>query len=190
MVAILDRLRGLRVADVMSREVVLIHAHQTMAEAARVLLEHQISGAPVADEQGKCVGVLSASDFVGRARVAGELVSTVAACDKVLSREAPHGPWLISDAFDDRVAARMTPAVQAVTAQAPVVKAARIMRAQHVHRLPVLDSQGRALGMITSTDIIAAFLQALDEADLWLAHETAENDLLLDAYNQDLGIED
>jgi CBS domain-containing protein len=165
MVATLDRLRSLRVADVMSREVVVIQAHQTMEEAARVLGEHQISGAPVIDEHGKCVGILSAGDFVSRARAAGRLVSTVAACEKALAREAPGGPWQIADVFDDRVVARLTPAVQTVTPQAALGEAARMMCAQHVHRLPVLDSWGRPVGMITATDIVAALVQVVDEAD-------------------------
>jgi len=165
MVATLDRLRSLRVADVMSRGVVPIQSHQTMAEAARVLIEHQISGAPVVNEQGRCVGILSATDFVSQARSADGLRSTVAACEKVLVRDTLDGPWVISDAFDDRVAAQMTAAVQTVAAHASILEASRIMTAQHVHRLPVIDDDGHLAGMITSSDIVAAFVQAMDEAD-------------------------
>ena len=164
MAAVFDRMRSLRVADVMHREVVPIHTYQTMAEAARVLAEHQISGAPVLDEQGHCVGILSANDFVSHAKSARDLVSTVSACEKSLARETPSGPWLVSNVFDDRVAACMTSAVQSVDASASLVEAGRIMSAQHIHRLPVLDDRGHLLGMVTSLDIVTALVNATDEA--------------------------
>src|SRR5262245_42031347 len=102
MLATLDRLDSLRVADVMSRDVVVIHYHQTMTEAARVLTDHQISGAPVIDEQGRCIGILSATDFVAQAGAASGSVSTRAACEKVIGRQVPSGPWVISDVMEDR----------------------------------------------------------------------------------------
>jgi CBS domain-containing membrane protein len=72
---------------------------------------------------------------------------------------------MIADVFDDLVMARMTPAVQTVRADVPLLKAGRIMWAQHVHRLPVVDSQGRVIGIITSSDMVAALVQAADEAE-------------------------
>src|SRR5688572_1984458 len=50
--------------DVMSREVVTIPRRMPMRDAAGILRRARISGAPVVDEQGRCVGVLSASDFL------------------------------------------------------------------------------------------------------------------------------
>jgi CBS domain-containing protein len=46
-----------------------------------------------------------------------------------------------------------------------LLKAGRIMWAQHVHRLPVVNSQRRVVGMITSSDMVAALVQAADEAE-------------------------
>jgi CBS domain-containing protein len=51
-------------ADLMTPEPVVLPETMPLREAARVLLRHQIAGAPVVDSRGKCVGVLSAVDFL------------------------------------------------------------------------------------------------------------------------------
>jgi CBS domain-containing protein len=57
----------------------------------------------------------------------------------------------------------MAPAVQGIAAHTSLVEAGRIMCAQHIHRLPVLDDQGRPQGMVTSLDIVAAVVKAVEE---------------------------
>jgi len=163
MATALDRLRSLRVADVMNRQVVPVQAQQTMSEAAELFVSRRISGAPVVDEMGRCVGILSAADFVCRESAAAHGSTFHAACEKAVVRQSPNGPWVIQDVLSDRVSAHMTPAVQTVDSNSPLVEAGRIMCTQHIHRLPVLDAAGHPLGMLTSLDIVAAFVTAVDE---------------------------
>jgi CBS domain-containing protein len=54
----------LTASDLMTRNVVRLTAEMPLWQAADVLLKNQIGGAPVVDKEGKCVGVLSASDFI------------------------------------------------------------------------------------------------------------------------------
>ena len=54
----------LTAADLMSRDVVAIPQEMSLRAAAHVLAQSAISGAPVVDARGRCVGVLSATDFV------------------------------------------------------------------------------------------------------------------------------
>src|SRR5690242_179750 len=58
-------------ADLMSGPVRTIPQHMSLREAARLLAREHISGAPVVDLGGRCVGMLSATDFVRRAAEAG-----------------------------------------------------------------------------------------------------------------------
>jgi CBS domain-containing protein len=58
--AVLD----LTAADVMTGDLVCLSQDTPLRAAARVLSRNQITGAPVVDHQGKCVGVLSAGDFL------------------------------------------------------------------------------------------------------------------------------
>ncbi len=49
--------------DLMARDVVVIPVGTSMRAAAHLLAEARISGAPVVDAEGRCLGVLSAADF-------------------------------------------------------------------------------------------------------------------------------
>ena len=56
----------MRAEDVMTRDVIAVDPDATVLEAARVMLEHHISGLPVIDKNHKLVGVLSEGDFLRR----------------------------------------------------------------------------------------------------------------------------
>jgi CBS domain-containing protein len=72
-------LLALTAEDLMTREVVRVPEEMPLRDAAHLLRQARVSGAPVVDEQGRCVGVLSAADFLrwveeeGRGGEAGPL---------------------------------------------------------------------------------------------------------------------
>jgi CBS domain-containing protein len=68
MIETTKELLALTAADLMSRNLVLLPEHLPLRDAARLLLQNQIGGAPVVDEEGRCVGALTAVDFL---RLAG-----------------------------------------------------------------------------------------------------------------------
>ncbi len=51
--------------DIMSREIVTVHADALVEDAAKLLAYHSISGMPVEDPDGKVVGVVSEADVIG-----------------------------------------------------------------------------------------------------------------------------
>lgn len=141
--AVSEDLRSLLVRDIMSTDVVKTVTRQRMSEVARLLARHELSTLPVVDEHGVCVGMLSAVDFLKRDAVS------------VNGGAAPHHSppeWKP----DDIAATFMTRAVQAIDEQATVAEAARIMAAQHVHHLPVIDRLGRPRGIVSTMDILKA----------------------------------
>lgn len=69
---------GLKAADLMSRDVVRIPEELPLREAARLLIRNQVTGAPVVDGQGICVGVLSAADFLHLAEKRDDLMRPAA----------------------------------------------------------------------------------------------------------------
>jgi CBS domain-containing protein len=155
------RLSSLRVRDVMATHVIDVEVNQPIAHAAALLRKHNVSAAPVVDEQGRCVGFLSASDVMARqcAPSADSMEEnqpeTVCHDDNALQVEVVSG---------ELVRHFMTSAVQTISETAPVFDAARVMMLEHIHRLPVLDEQGRPRGMISTMDIVAAMMNVLDES--------------------------
>ena len=159
-----DRLTTLTVSDVMSKDVVQISAHQSMSEAAASMLQMDISGVIVVNEEGRCVGVLSAADFVRREYRDGR--SSEDSFDPgghELTRSGMAGSLEISDTRHEQVGANMSSAVQSIRADSSLLSAAKMMVLEHVHRLPVLDGGGYPVGLLTSTDILAAVVNAHQE---------------------------
>lgn len=163
MSAALDRLRMLKVRDLMSRTVIEVSANQTMAEAARAFAQSDVSSAPVIDDHGRCVGMLSAGDFMKR--------DSPHDSDDMgrheLTRRGPDDGFAI-ESPSDMVSGYMTGAVQSVAADASLLQAARAMCAEHIHHLPVLEGE-RAIGVVSTMDIVAALVNSVDEVEAQFA---------------------
>ena len=56
----------MKAKDVMTGNVISIDPDQTVLQAARLMLQHHISGLPVVDAGGQLVGILSEGDFLRR----------------------------------------------------------------------------------------------------------------------------
>lgn len=156
----IERLLTLRVEDVMTRQVFSVSRHDSMASAARSLLEHSVSGAPVVDERQACVGVLSAIDFV---KQHGCTCHEADDTKHTLDRDDVESSWQIDRCRNDLVCHHMSSGVQSIAADKPLLAAARVMCAEHIHRMPVLDDRGRPVGMITALDVVAALTNVVEE---------------------------
>ncbi|HWB14232.1 MAG TPA: CBS domain-containing protein [Pirellulales bacterium] len=155
----IERLLTLRVSDVMSRNVTSIEASKTMPEGATILTQHFISGAPVVGQQGECVGILSATDFV---RCIAESARVERETGEKLNGES-EGRHACAVEATDSVTSHMSALLQTVEANQPLMEAARLMCQSHIHRLVVLDAQHHPVGMLTSLDIVAAVINAVEE---------------------------
>ena len=160
----IDRLLALRVADVMTKHVVHISAWQTMTEVARIFGTDDVSAAPVVDDVGRCIGILSATDFLKRERKCSENERPVFAMQNhALVSKEPGKPFDIEATPREIVRTHMTPEVHSVEAGISLIVAARVMADQHVHRLPVIDDSGHPVGILSTMDIVASLINAIDE---------------------------
>jgi CBS-domain-containing membrane protein len=153
----INRLLSLKVSDVMSRSLVEVTANQGMGEAAAVFAAHHVTSAPVINEQGCCIGILSAADFLRRNCEGDNRNSD----SQVLTRQDPTRPREVVPT-GDLVGTYMTDAVQSVAPHQSLLNAARIMCVDHIHHLPVIAGQ-HVMGVISTMDVIAAMLNAIEE---------------------------
>jgi len=146
---------GKTVAEVMTPNPTSIRADAALEEAVAFLVDSGYSAAPVIDEAGRPVGVISRTDVVvyDRERLA-------------LPKAAPYyfeSAGEIATAVREEQAAvcvadLMTPAVFAVAPDVPVDGAAARMVALNVHRLFVVDESGVLIGVVSALDLLRHLL--------------------------------
>lgn len=158
----IERLLTLRASDVMSRNVICVAASETMAHAAALFTEHKIGGAPVVDDLGQCVGVLSSTDFLCSKKPREPVLPASVVESPTVSEQGPQR-LPADDAREDLVRHHMSPAAQTTAKDAALLDAARIMCGAHIHRLLVLGDDGRPMGIVSSLDVIAAMVKAIEE---------------------------
>jgi CBS-domain-containing membrane protein len=129
------------VADIMTRRVLTVAAKADLDDAAWGLTLKGFSGAPVRDERGNLVGVLSKSDLIDPVRTDGI-----------------GGHHTAGDA--------MTPVLFAAHATDSVKFAVRRMIETGTHRIVVVDEHGALIGIVTPMDVLRGLLEGkLDPND-------------------------
>ncbi len=152
-----DRILSLTVGDVMTTEPVTVNASASMAEVSHLFARHALHSAPVVDDTGKCVGMITATDFVKRndkyCQSEGQPHELVEHSNGILAE--PRSYDYVSDC--------MTREFQSILPEAPLITAARAMTDAHLHVMPVLE-QDKPVGIVSNLDVVAALVNAFDEA--------------------------
>jgi len=145
-------------SDIMSRTMVVIPRAMSLQGAARLLAGAGVSGAPVVDDSGQCIGVLSATDFMHW--VEHEETPDAAAPPRDVST-AWQIPERASRVPCTHVEDCMTHNPVLTTPGTRIGELARMMMDAHIHRIIVVDPESqRPVGVVSSTDILAAVARA------------------------------
>ena len=150
------------VADVMSRDLIIVRPETPLQEAIEILAERRISGLPVVDETGKLVGILSETDLMARATGATP-PAYIMLLDSViyLKNPATHERDL-HKALGQTVGEVMSENPITITPDKSLKDAARQMHDRKIHRLPVLDAEGHLIGIVTRGDIVREMAASQD----------------------------
>ena len=149
----------LRARDVMQTDVLTIDSDASLLDAHRLFVEAEINGAPVVDESGTVVGVLSSADLLRSV----EEERDTALVQRTYFRDLTEfsGPdWSSGvEDFQDRLAVRtvaeaMTPEAISVDVEATIPEVARTLRSQRVHRV-LVEEAGKLIGLISTFDLVA-----------------------------------
>jgi CBS domain-containing protein len=130
----------------------------TLKEMIELLSKHRFSGLPVLDADGKVAGILSDTDIVRYSQkikvvphvnLSGWISPHAEITDLASLRKG-------IDLLEKTIAgAVMTQKVYTVAADTEVAEVARLMNRRKINRVPVIDNEGKLLGIITRTDLIA-----------------------------------
>ena len=144
-----------RVKDVMSRDVVSVHADENLHTALELMAENRIAALPVVDRRDHCVGILSTSDLVDVARGVDDNLEQLNQTDGIARG------WMVDELVDslghEKIVSLMSERVATVGQETLLANAAREMLRNRVHRLPVLDQSERLVGIVSTRDLLEAF---------------------------------
>lgn len=138
---------GNSVGDLMTRDVVTVKRTTTLDETARKLSGLRISGMPVVDDDHQVIGVVGELDIImaKQGRRGGGLRDLVR---RITGEPVPKRK------AGNHVGDVMSEPPITIRKEADVLEAARILDARRIKRLPVVDEQGKLIGVISRADVV------------------------------------
>ena len=155
----------MKVRKVMTIDVVTVNGFMSVRQAAKILAECNISGAPVIDNEGKLVGMLTEKDILQSVKGAADEVRMVFPSTHTMGVmfELAKGETEIMEAFEEQantvVMDVMTKNVVTCRPGTTLNEVASILVKKGINRLPVVDDEDHVVGIITRGDIVRAFAQ-------------------------------
>jgi CBS domain-containing protein len=149
----------MKTADLMTSTVITITPGHSVRHAARLMLEHGISGLPVVDDMGTVVGMLTEGDLLRRVEPAeadkvDAMWYRLATPEGVARDFVKRHSWRVGDV--------MTSPVVFVTGQTPLRHVAELLETHGIRRLPVVE-RGQLIGIIGRSDLLRCLVGQLPE---------------------------
>jgi len=165
------------VKDIMTTHVVAVYPSASFKEMAARLHEFRVSAFPVIDDEGKVLGVVSEDDLLAKEAVALTLADMPADISERIARRL-HRPGREADGLT--AGELMTSPAVTTTPDTPVENAARSLYNCRVKRLPVVNSDGRLVGIVSRSDVLSVF----DRSDEEIRREIVD-EVILHGFLQD-----
>jgi CBS domain-containing protein len=144
----------MEITDIMTRDVVTVRPETSLKDVAGILVERRISGVPVVAERGEVVGVVSEADILFKERWPFERKGRLA---WVFDHHGMEGQAKLEA---HTAAEAMTSPAKTIAPWRDVSVAAAQMLEAGVNRLPVVDTAGRLVGIVTRADLVRAFARS------------------------------
>lgn len=139
--------------DIMTTDIVTLGAEQTVTEAAKILSEHRISGAPVVDDEGNLLGIVSEGDLIIQ-DVKLHFPHYIQFLDSyIYVGSLAKFEATLKKAVAAKVKEIMTPDVTTTTPDASIQDVATLMVRQDIHLLPIMEDS-RLVGVVSKGDIV------------------------------------
>ena len=130
------KLANIRCGDIMSRDPITVGHATPLAQAWPLYREHRIKALPVVDTAGGVVGIVTPSDFVRN-----DVVQPTTMADR-------------------RIGEIMTRKVRVARADRHLVDLTPLFGGQGHHHVPIVAADGRLVGIVTQSDVVAALCRA------------------------------
>ena len=128
--------------EVMKRDVFTLSADDTAGDAIRLLLDNSISGAPVVDNEGRVVGLVSEYELLQV--IYDRLLATVPVSEFMTREVITYGP------------------------ETTIIEVAGMFMAARIRRIPIVED-GKLVGLLSRRDLLRTGLKAIPDDEPALA---------------------
>jgi len=132
---------------VMTRDVRVACPETTLRELVRAIGDHRVHALPVVDDVRRVLGIVAVSDLLGDELTAEHVRTRLQHRGRVRSVGLTAGEIMTS------------PAVT-IGQEQTLSQAARVLHQRHIGRLPVVDRDGRLIGIVTRSDLLTVLLHS------------------------------
>ncbi len=147
------RMGEVKCSSIMSKDVISVEFGTELAEAWAQFQSHNLTALPVIDRGRRVIGIVTKADFLHHAEI--ELHEGLGQRLTNLLRPSQ----LTHTEKHEVVGQIMSKEVYTADANQSIVDLVPLMSDSEVHQMPVIDGQGRLVGMISQTDMIAALFE-------------------------------
>ncbi|HEU4420968.1 MAG TPA: CBS domain-containing protein [Pilimelia sp.] len=141
-----------KVRDVMTKKVVSVRQAAPFRDIVDVLTRAGISAVPVVDGDGRVLGVVSEADLLAKVEFAD-------GTDEPRFFEGRRHRVTRQKATGTVAGELMSAPVVTIGADVSIVEAAKLLESAGVKRLPVVDDEGRLVGIVSRRDLLSVFLR-------------------------------
>ncbi|MFF0431480.1 CBS domain-containing protein [Streptomyces sp. NPDC004327] len=172
--------RPFTVADVMTKQVVAVRPDAEFKEIVTAMERWRVAAVPVVEGEGRVVGVVSEADLLLKEEFHDHRLGLV---EQLRHLDAT------AKAGSSRAADLMTTPAVTVAPDASLPRAARLMAAHHVKRLPVVDARGAIQGIVSRSDLLKVFLRSDEELAAEVRRDVVEHLFPLSGSRVDVRVE-
>jgi CBS-domain-containing membrane protein len=139
--------------QIMTAKIITVELEMEVSELATLFWENRIGGAPVVDESGKLLGIVTESDLIDQSKKV-HIPTIMTILDSMIFLENPAKlDKEIKKMTGTKVKDIYSSKVVTVNEDTPMSELATIMADRRLHTLPVVDGE-KIVGVIGKADII------------------------------------
>lgn len=149
--------------EVMVKNVKTFRPQDKVSKVSKTFAESGISGAPVVDDEGKVVGIITEHDIIKLGEQHPKLLTPIeshlplALGLSIKDHDSEKMAEALNDIKEKKVEEVMTKKVVTIAPDAGLGEIARTMEKHEINRIPVVDEEEKLLGLVARADAIKAF---------------------------------
>lgn len=156
----------IQIKDAMEKNVIKFQANDKISDVAQTLRDNKISGAPIVDDNLKVIGVISEGDIMRLLEVHSPRLNLILPSPLDWIELPIRMKYEMDEIAEDMNRAASVSIEEIMTKEVITIKedddisnAAQLMDTHSVNRLPVVDQEGKLIGIITRGDLVSAMVR-------------------------------